>query len=144
MWGGVSHDILLPQRNRLALVNFGTANLEVAQVIIRAHLTYSTPLWSTRRCQPTGTCIAGRPPSLFPPSHSLPPFIFCVCLELSKDISNKMISVYYRAWWPSKMANAAQWFPDCTKRIGKLQLSLKPSPWNLPLWKKSVSHYNLH
>lgn len=53
---------------------------------------------------------------------------FCFCLWVFKDINSKMISFYYMSSWPPKEGHSVHFSPNCTKCIGRLQLSLKPSP----------------
>lgn len=53
---------------------------------------------------------------------------FCFCLWVFKDINSKMISFYYISSWPPKEGHSVHLSPNCTKCIGRLQLSLKPSP----------------
>lgn len=71
---------------------------------LHTYLIYRTPFWSTLRCQPTGTCTAGSPPSLSPLSHSLLPFIFLIKLMILQryqqedDILILKIIMAFRRW----------------------------------------------
>lgn len=65
-----------------------------------------TPLPTHRNLDSCKTSFLVSSVTLFASIH------FLCLLGCSKDISNKMISVYYRAWWPSKLGQHSTVFPD--------------------------------